>query len=88
MTQLNIKSYSASDICVISSFVVPAHLATYLAWTNTHHFADDIFIRIFLTKSFEFGLPEICPQKSNWREVIIGSGNGLVLHWQQVIKSQ
>ena len=83
-----IKTYSASDICAMSSLVVPAHLPKYLAWTNTHHFANDIFIRISLTKSFDFEFHKICPKKSNWRKVIIGSGNGLVLHWQQVITSQ
>ena len=49
---------------------------------NGCHFADNIFICIFMKENlfyFDTNLTEICSQLSNWQLIIIGSGNDLVL---------
>ena len=53
---------------------------------NGHHFADGIFICIFVLKSFiSSNFTEVCSQRSNWQYPIIGLDNGLAPNRRQAI---
>ena len=55
---------------------------------NGHHFADDMFKRIFSEwkeLNFKYNFTEICSLGPNWQYVSIGSDNGLAPKRRQAI---